>query len=377
MKQREHRILLVGGGHVHLDMLRRQMLDPQPDVRFTLISMYSHHHYSGMSPGYLSGQYREEDISFDLDALAGKSGVEFVKARVAGFDPAKKTVLLEEGQALDYDLVSFNVGSRAAGGRLPGVQGHAQQVKPISEVVRLRERLENLVRDRRDNPLSLNVVGAGSAGVEVACSLNRVLRKAPAAGQVAIFDSGEEILKGYSDRFRKKARQVSNAQNIRVYSGKRVKTVGPENLELLGGGDYPSDLTVWLTGPEAPRLFQGCGLPLSEDGFLLVDRGLRSVGDSGVFAVGDCATLADFPETPKAGVYAVREAPVLWESLLAAVAGTDPPVFTPQDKFLSILNTADNRALLYYKGLVSHSSWAWRLKDWIDRRFMAKYQALA
>jgi selenide,water dikinase len=118
------------------------------------------------------------------------------------------------------------------------------------------------------------------------------------------------------------------------------------------------------------------GLAVDPRGFLLVDSGLRSLSDRRVFAAGDCATLADFPETPKAGVYAVRHAPVLWRSLQAAVLGGAPPRYRPQSSFLSILNSADGRALLRWKGVVSHSRWAWWLKDWIDRRFMRRYQRL-
>ena len=99
--------------------------------------------------------------------------------------------------------------------------------------------------------------------------------------------------------------------------------------------------------------------------------------DPRVFAAGDCATLANHPDTPKAGVYAVREAPILWRSLLAAVAGAPPPRYTPQTGFLSLLNTADGRALLRWRGVLAHSRWAWRLKDRIDRRFVERYQRLS
>jgi selenide,water dikinase len=145
---------------------------------------------------------------------------------------------------------------------------------------------------------------------------------------------------------------------------------------LETGERLPSRLTVWLTGAVAWPLFQDSGLPVDGRGFLWLDDSLRSVADPCVLAAGDCGTLASRPETPKAGVVAVREAPVLWESLKAAVLGGEPPRYVPQRGFLSILNTADGRALLDYRGIVSHSRWAWRFKDAIDRRFMARYQDL-
>ena len=138
----------------------------------------------------------------------------------------------------------------------------------------------------------------------------------------------------------------------------------------------PARLTVWLSGAAAPPVFRDCGLSLDARGFLLVTDSLHALDDGRVFGVGDCATLAAHPHTPKAGVYAVRQGPVLWESLIASLNGSPLPLYMPQSGFLSILNTADGKALLRYKRLVSHSRWAWQLKDWIDRRFMERYQGL-
>jgi selenide,water dikinase len=115
-------------------------------------------------------------------------------------------------------------------------------------------------------------------------------------------------------------------------------------------------------------------LPTDPRGFLWTDDALRSIADPRVFAVGDCGTPASHPTLAKSGVYAVREAPVLWRNLLAAARGESPATFRPQRDFLSILNTGNGRALLHYKGIVTWSRWAWRLKDRIDRRFMRRYR---
>jgi NADH dehydrogenase FAD-containing subunit len=86
-------------------------------------------------------------------------------------------------------------------------------------------------------------------------------------------------------------------------------------------------------------------------------------------------TLADYPETPKAGVYAVRQGPVLARNLRAALGEGSPATYVPQRTFLSLLNTADGKALLRWHGIVSHSRFAWWLKDRIDRRFVRRYRA--
>jgi len=116
---------------------------------------------------------------------------------------------------------------------------------------------------------------------------------------------------------------------------------------------------------------------VDREGFLRVDDSLRSPAHPNVFGAGDCVSLDRHPDTPKAGVYAVREAPFLERSLRAFFEGTRAPRYAPQSGFLSILGTADGKALLRYGGVVSWSGWAWRWKQTIDRRFVRRYQTIA
>jgi selenide,water dikinase len=359
-------LLLVGAGHAHLEILRRQILTPLP-VELTLVAPSPYHHYSGMVPGYVQGTYTEDEISFRIPALVAKAGGRFVQARAAGVEPGRRIVRLDQGPGIGYDLVSFAVGSNTAGIEAPDVAPHAQRIKPISQATELRRRARELAAES-----AVAVVGGGAAGVEIALALAAVVT----SPRITILESGAEILDGYSGRCRRWVRQILSRRGIAVRTGCRVAAVGADAAELESGEAVPSRLTVWLTGAVAWPIFHGSGLPLDERGFLLIDDALRSVGNPRVFAVGDCGTLASHPRTPKAGVYAVREAPVLWESLKVAVLGGDPPRYTPQESFLSLLNTADGRAFLRWKGIASHSRWAWRLKDRIDRRFMARYQEL-
>jgi selenide,water dikinase len=375
------RLLLVGAGHAHLEILRRQILAPLP-VELTLVSPGPLHHYSGMVPGYLQGTYREEEIAFHLPELVERAGGRFLQARAVGIEPGRQLVRLQEAPdgepEIAYDLVSFAVGSNTAGVDAPEVAQHAQRIKPIGKAAELRRRLRELALPEGDGgEVPIVVVGGGAAGIEVALAAAAVLAEGRARHRITIVEAGHDILAGYSGRFRRTARRLLDRRGLAVCTGRRVTAVHAAAAELEDGELLPARLTVWLTGAVAWPLFHGSGLPLDERGFLLVDDALRSTGDPRVFAAGDCGTLARHPGTPKAGVYAVREAPVLWQSLRAAVlGGREPARYEPQESFLSLLNTGDGRALLRWKGVVSHSRWAWRLKDRIDRRFMARYQEL-
>jgi selenide,water dikinase len=373
---RKPRLLLVGIGHANLQILERMVAEPLPDVDLVAVSLSDKHHYSGMVPGYIRGGYREDQIAFDLPNSVAAAGGKLIQSPAVGIDLEARTVALESGQDIEYDLVSFNLGSRAAGQDSPGIGENAVRVKPMSQAVSLKRALVNLRDTTSPEAQRVAVVGAGAAGFEIACGIAEFLDVAGRAREVELIESADRILSGYTDRLRRKAEKILAQKGIHLHLGSRVAAVSPQEVELENGSRIPSNLTVWLTGATADPMFQGSGLDLDDRGFVLVDDSLRSVSDSRVFAVGDCATMVNYPDTPKAGVYSVRQGPVLWRSLLAAINGTPPPRYKPQSGFLSILNTCDGRSLLQYKGMISHGRWAWWLKDRIDRGFMAKYQRL-
>ena len=371
-------LLLVGAGHAHLEILRRLILEPLPGVALTMVSLGGLQHYSGMVPGYLQGTYWEEEIAVRVPDLVRRAGGSFISGRAIELDRTRRTVRVEtrQGEPLDvpYDAVSFAVGSDSAGADAPGVREEAQRVKPLERVVTLFHKLWDLAGSKE--PISAVVVGGGAAGVEVALALSAVLVRTRTPHKVTIVEACADVLSSYPERFRRRARRVLERRGIAVWTGQRVVAVRAEEVETDQGERFPSRLTVWLTGAVAWPWFRDSGLALDPRGFLLINDALSSVDDPRIFAAGDCGTLVNHPRTPKAGVYAVREAPVLWESLKAAIQGGDPPRYVPQRGFLSLLNTGDGRALLDYKGMVSHGRWAWRLKDRIDRRFMRRYQGL-
>jgi selenide, water dikinase len=375
------RLLLVGAGHAHLEILRRQILQPLRGVALTAVSVGPLHHYSGMVPGFLQGTYREDEIAVRVPDLVARAGGQFLAGRAVALKPESRVVHVEispgETVEVPWDLVSFAVGSNTTGVEAPGIAGQAQRIKPLERVAALQARLRELAGlAGQGGRVPVVIVGGGAAGVEVALAVARALEAAGAAHRITVVEGGEEILSGYRSRFRRRAREILHQRGIVALSGVRVTAVHPDSVETQDGARIPSRLTVWLTGAVSWPLFHSSGLPLDDRGFLLTGDSLASVDDPRIFAAGDCGTLASHPDTPKAGVYAVREGPVLWKSLKAAVEGGEPPRYTPQAGFLSILNTGDGRALLDYKGIVSHSRWAWRLKDRVDRRFMRRYQEL-
>jgi selenide,water dikinase len=369
------RLLLVGGGHAHLEVLRRAALRPFRGAELVLVSPYGRHHYSSMVPGFLQGTYGERDFAFDLAALSRAAGARYVDAAAGRVDAAARTVDVE-GEPLDFDAASLDVGSEPAGVRVPGMREHAYTVRPMHRTFALERRLAQLVAEPRPGALAACVAGGGAAGVEVALALHRRIVRAGLRADVLLVERDPVLLGEYAGPARRRIAGILAARGIRVVAGDAVARVGPADVALASGAVHRADVTVWLTGAAAPAMLTASNVVKDDRGFLLVDRTLRAVDGAPVWGAGDCVTLQEFPATPKAGVYAVREGPVLAANLRAATTGGAPREYVPQEHFLALLNTADGNAVLRWRFVVGHSRAAWWLKDFIDRRFVRRYQRL-
>jgi len=369
------RLLLVGAGHVHLEILRRLALEPNPALETTIVSLEERHLYSGMTPGYLAGQYTVDEISFDVPAIARAAGAACVIGAAGGLNAGGRQVALQDGRVLHYDLVSLNIGSLLVGADDESAR-YAERIKPLHRAARLKARIDELAGGGGSGRARVVIIGAGAGGVEVACATAAVLDRAGRAREITLVERGDGVPAGYPARFQARARTALETRGVRLRLGALGAARRAGMVDLDDGSALRCDLVVWLTGPGAAPLLSESGLPVEPRGFLWTDDRLRSTADPRVFAVGDCGTMVEHPRLAKSGVYAVREAPVLWHNLRAAATGAPLRAYRPQRDFLSILNTGDGRALLRYKGLVSWSRWAWWVKDRIDRSFMRTYQRL-
>ena len=143
-----------------------------------------------------------------------------------------------------------------------------------------------------------------------------------------------------------------------------------------GGTDVglvrPENEDSWIA---SPPLFAASGLAVDARGFARVRATLQLIDRDELFAAGDCASLDGHPDLPKAGVHAVRQGPVLAHNLRARVDGRPLRAYRPQRDFLSLLNLGDGSAVASKWGLTAEGRLIFRLKDWIDRRFVRRFQA--
>ncbi len=371
-------LVLVGGGHSHVQVLRRFGMAPRSDVRLTLIVDKPVAVYSGMVPGYVAGQYRREELEIDVVPLARRAGARVILSPAVGIDPASKRIRLSDRPPVRYDVASFDVGSTVAGLDLPGVRQHALPTRPIVELV---ERIDAVVARIQSRPAGapfrIVVVGGGAGGIELAFTLwHRVGAGRDPSIELTLVHGWPEVLAGYPRSLVERVHRNAARRGIRIQPKRRVVEVKKDAVVFEGGDSIPADALLWVTGAWSHPLFADSGLPTERRGFVRTRSTLQVEGFDDLFAVGDCATMTDFPETPKAGVYAVRQGPLLYENLVTSLEGRPLRRYRPQSDFLTLLNLGDGTALGSKRGRSFEGKWVMRLKDWIDRQFMTKFQVL-
>ncbi|NBB25577.1 FAD-dependent oxidoreductase [Porphyrobacter sp. SLTP] len=360
-------MLLVGGGHAHVAVLADWAKRGAPaGVRTVLLTPERHLRYSGMVPGWIAGQHAQDDGLVDLAALAARAGVALVLDRCTGLDPDAQLVRTAAGEAIRFDIASFDTGGEGQAAKLLGDDPRLIDVRPIGAFVDRLAALGPLTR--------IVVVGGGAGGVELAFALrNRAGVSLPPEVTLAAGRAG--LLPGFAPAVQARAAQTLAREGIVVlaadarFAGGAI-VAGEQSLE-------PADCIIAATGSAAPAWVRASGIATDAVGFLAVDAHQRSTSHPHIFAAGDVAARTDRP-LAHSGVHAVFAGPVLAANLRAVLAGEAPRrTYRPRWNNLYLMNTGDGSAIASYGPLAAEGRWVLALKHWIDKRWIAQYVRLA
>ncbi|MFV0368336.1 MAG: selenide, water dikinase SelD [Hyphomicrobiaceae bacterium] len=374
-------IVLVGGGHSHVTVIREFGLRPEPGVVMTVVAKEIEAPYSGMLPGYVAGHYGYDDVHIDIIRLATWAGCRVIQGEVTGVDRVNQHVEIAGRAALGYDLLSIDIGITPRIDEISGAREYALAVKPVSAFAAKWQALEQRAL-KPEGPRSFAVVGAGAAGFELVLAMRHRLRST--AGKHGL--DGDQfsfslvgagpLLPTHNGMARRLAYRELQRQNVKLVENQRVVAMDAVGVKLDDGKTISADATLLATNARPATWFKTSNLPVDERGFLAVRPTLQVLDDDDVFAVGDCATVLEH-RREKAGVFAVRQGPPLTENLRLRAQDKHAQPFVPQKTFLTLLSTGGANAIAARNGVAVSGRWVWRWKDRIDRKFMAMFHDLS
>lgn len=363
-------LVLVGGGHTHALLLLRWGADPLPGTRVTVINPTCTAPYTGMLPGYVAGHYQRHELDIDIARLAVRTGVRFIQGSVQQINPDSRRIWISGRPPIDFDVLSLNIGIHSDMPDIPGASDCAHPAKPLDDFASQWDRFIDDVGRGRD--ASVAVVGGGVGGVELAMAMHHRLQStAPGPVTVRIFEQGSHLLSEIGPGSRKVLLRRIKKVGITWQCGISVASIDHHSVTTADSESCDSEFVALAAGSRPHAWVQESGLAGS-DGFVPTDTYLRVIGRENIFAVGDCARFVPRP-LPRAGVYAVRQAPVLYRNLRAALEGSSLRRFRPQTHFLKLVSTGSRNAVGCKYGLTIAGGAVWRLKDRIDRHFMRQF----
>ena len=365
-------LVLVGGGHAHMVTLANLHKFIEKSHNVTVIGPSAYHYYSGMGPGMLSKIYTPDDIRFATKHVVEKQGGTFVLGKAARVDPDEKTVFLESGETVSYDVLSFNAGSYVPATNVKDDVKDIYFVKPIEKLIDARARILDLVSQKK---IVISIIGGGPSSAEIAGNTWGLTRDfGENMPEIRIF-AGKKFMSRFPDNIRRKVIGSLKKRGVEILEQGYVKEIKTRHITLESGKSYNTDIIFMAIGVKPSPIFEESGLPTGQDGGLLVNKYLQSTEYPEIFGGGDCVYFKDRP-LDKVGVYAVRENPVLYHNLMAAVEGTDLMPFNPGGDYLIIFNLGDGTGVLRKRWLLFGGRLAFIIKDYIDRKFMKKFQSI-
>lgn len=378
-------IVLLGIGHTNAHIVRKWGMNPIPDTSLTCLSDNGIATYSGMLPAVLAGQVAPSDMEIDLVRLCSSVGARLITSQVIGLDKARSLIHFADRPSIPFDVLSIGIGSVPSMDGVHVTGDSLLKIKPMQTFLnRLSTALDDAtIRMQRKaaysaddgaRPLKVVIAGSGVAGMEITCCLPPFLRKHTSAPfSLEVVTRSADILQGVIPSMRKRVMDVLEQRDVSVRTSKTILRADDDGLHLNDGSLVEADLIIWATGASPPELLNKLDIPLDNRGFLATNNKLQSTSALPIFAVGDTGTIVT-EKLPKAGVYAVRQGPILWRNIQAMLAGEPLTPYEPQRSFLKLLNTGDGNAIGEWKGFSFGGSLAMRLKNRIDSRFMKMYR---
>jgi selenide,water dikinase len=358
-------LVLIGGGHSNVQVLRKLCMHQYNGLNVILISESYGAIYSGMTPGYIEKIYSLDEITIDLQRLCFNAGATFIKDKVISLDEENKILHLKENPSISFDILSINSGS-ISNKQTIQIENDSKiiSVKPIGSLVSKLKKIDEVIE--KSSQKKISIVGGGIAAFELSFALHKRYDGKISIDIISKHPLGEKNLNTNSIN---KVKKIAKKMGIKLISKQAISI---NNSEIKLDDDIiHSDLILLSTGASLPEWLVKSNLEIDEN-FIAVNQQLQSLNFKNIFVSGDAASIQN-SKRPKSGVMAVRQGEILKDNLFLFLQNKTLKKFKPQKNWLYLIGTYKNSAVLNYFNFSFEGKWCWALKKIIDLNFMKKF----
>lgn len=368
------KLVLIGGGHSHAIALREWGKKKITGIKVILISNVKKTPYSGMLPGLIAGYYDYETTHIDLEKLTKFAEVQLIIDQVIDIQPELKKVICQSGRIIDFDVLAIDIGSTPKKTAIKGADLYTIPAKPVPYLIKKWQEIVQNCQSQPDSPLTINIIGGGAGGVELALNMHQRLTNIlkPEILTINLIHRGARILSHQNKWVSHQLTQILNQRKINLYLRTEIKAVTATEVITKSGKKITSDYSFLVTQAQAPLWLQNNQIITDENGFILVQDSLQTINYDNIFATGDIATMINYPR-PKAGVFAVKQGKPLLQNICKYLSNKPLKKYKPQQKYLNIIGTGNKKAIAIWGPIACQSPLLWNFKEWLDFNFMNQF----
>ena len=370
-----HDLVLIGGGHSHISVLKYFGMNPIPGLRISLINKNISSPYSGMLPGYISGTYLQNEVEINLPNLCQFSNSRLIVDEIIQLNTVDMSIVLKNRPPIYFDTVSINTGGEPDLKLISGAIKNAIPIKPISNLINQLDKIK-LKISNLDN-INISIIGAGAGGIEIALSIKNLIANYHKKKKcnISLVSRSKNIIKNHNKTTQMSVLNILEKENINLIIGDPVINIQKDFIKTKSGLKIKSDISILVSSVNPPKWLTSSGLNLFKDGFIAVNRFLQSTNINNAFASGDVASIIE-QQLPKSGVYAVRQGPVLANNLHNHILRKPLRSFKGQKHYLSLIGNGKDYAIASWWVFSLKGKWVWKLKSYIDKSFIKKFNTL-
>ncbi|HSW47614.1 MAG TPA: NAD(P)/FAD-dependent oxidoreductase [Candidatus Saccharimonadales bacterium] len=300
-------IVILGGGFAGVAAaikLKKTLKNSRAKV--TLIDKNSYHLFTPSLFEVATSEEPQRNIAIPFDKIFD-GNIETVKGLVEKIDTEKKSILLKNGTAINFDYLLISLGSEPAYFNIPGLQENSVGFKTLSDAVKIKNKINSMCCKEGlcNRKVQAIIGGGGFAGTELAAELltykDRIARQNKLDKnclQLTIIQGSDRVLKELDNHVSELAQKRLTTPNVHFAFGGHIVKVDSEKVYTDNDKSYPYDILIWTGGVEANALAAKNGFPVNKRGQIKVNDYLQMVGNDHIFVAGDMAGFID-PKTQK------------------------------------------------------------------------------